>query len=128
MRQKTHCPACRSVIRPTLIDCLPPRHTRRQYPCPHCGAWLTIDRRTRVIFFGVAIGVLALLVVPGLIYIDEIQRRFPLKQPLFAVLLLGISIVVAAIAATFALRRFASWVVAPGSPFTSVRTGESQSP
>jgi hypothetical protein len=42
------CPGCGEAIYPSTWSYLPRRATYKQYQCTHCGAWLTIDLRSRI--------------------------------------------------------------------------------
>lgn len=42
------CPCCGQPIYPKTMDYLPKPRTFKQYRCVHCGAWLTIDLRSRI--------------------------------------------------------------------------------
>lgn len=42
------CPCCGQSIYPKTMDYMPKPGTFKQYRCVHCGAWLTIDLRSRI--------------------------------------------------------------------------------
>jgi len=115
MGGETLCPNCKQAIRPTLFQYLPPRYSRKQYKCPHCGFWLTIDGRSRFVMFVVGFGVFMSLTIPMLLSMEAIHRMIPLERHLFAVLLAGLPMVASVIAAALAVRHVAGWEVAPES-------------
>jgi hypothetical protein len=54
------CPCCGQSVYPKTMDYLPKPGTFKQYRCVHCGAWLTIDLRSRIKLIVVAsIGLVA---------------------------------------------------------------------
>jgi hypothetical protein len=42
------CPCCGQSIYPKLMDYLPRPGTYKQYRCPKCSSWLTIDIKSRI--------------------------------------------------------------------------------
>jgi ribosomal protein S27AE len=64
MRNEMMCPSCGSAIHPTLFECLP-AYSRKQYKCPRCGAWITLDGRSRFIMFVVGISVFNAVLWPN---------------------------------------------------------------
>lgn len=115
MHDEDHCPNCKSIIRPSLFEYLPPRVSRKQYKCPHCGTWLTIDGRTRLIMFSMMFVVWMGLTLPIFLYLPQIHRSIPRDNPIVAIVIASIPMMVSLLATLFVIRRVAGWVVSPKS-------------
>src|ERR1700744_4557930 len=46
--RSVQCPCCGQSIEPKLMDYLPRPDTYKQYRCPKCSSWLTIDFKSRI--------------------------------------------------------------------------------
>lgn len=114
MRNEMMCPSCGSAIHPTLFECLP-AYSRKQYKCPRCGAWITLDGRSRFIMFVVYISVFNAVLWPMFLYKDELRRALPLEQHVFGILVASLPVIASAVATLLLLKRIAGWVVAPKS-------------
>ena len=115
MRREDRCPKCKSPIQPTLFQYLPPRGSRKQYQCPRCGTWLTIDGRSRLIMFFVMFGVWMGLTLLMFLWLPQIRRVIPLHNLAEGMIYSAIPMLLSVLATVLLLRRCAGWVVSPKS-------------
>lgn len=114
MSGEARCPVCKRAVRATLIQHLPGSGWK-QYKCPHCGYWLTIDGRTRFFMVVVHVATFMSLVVPVISLMERIRQISPLERQLFAGFFLTLAMVGSFAACAFIAQRLGGWVVAPKS-------------
>lgn len=112
LRVRRVCPNCSSPIEPTLFQCLPPRSSRRQFRCPKCDAWLTIDGPSRVLM--VAVGTISCTsVAMPMLQLKAPHGIPPAERAVVAVFIAAVPIAISIFVVALVLRKFAVWVLSP---------------